>query len=108
MKMMIKTNDQEIQKIIDNNEDLILVFGKGANCGVCHAVEDRINKTFKDKYPNLKIYQLEVDDSPEFRGQHLIFAVPTILVFDRTKEIHRESRIVDFNKLHRLLDLYYS
>lgn len=106
---MIKhTNDQEIQKIIEENKDLILVFGKGTNCGVCHAVEARMNATIVKDYPNLDIYYLEVDKSPNFRGQHLIFAVPTILVFDGNKEIHRESRIVDFAKLERLLGLYFS
>lgn len=105
--MMKHTNDNEIQNIINENKDLILIFGKGTNCGVCHAVEQRINATFFDKYPKLDIYQLEVDISPKFRGQHLIFAVPTLLVFDGNKEIHRESRIVDFGKLQRLLDIYF-
>ncbi|MDY0277508.1 MAG: thioredoxin family protein [Acholeplasma sp.] len=105
--MIHYTDDNKIQNIIDNNEKLIIVFGKGENCGVCHAVEDRVNRTIALQYPDLDIFYLTIDNSPTFRGQHLIFTVPTLLVFDRNKEIHRESRIIDFSRLERLLSLYF-
>lgn len=99
--------DNEIQGVIENNEDLILVFGKGINCGVCHAVEHRVNTDLLKKFPKLKVYYLTVEESPQFRGQHLIFTVPTLMLFDRSREVHRESRIVDFTKLERVLDIYF-
>ncbi|HKL95339.1 MAG TPA: thioredoxin family protein [Haploplasma sp.] len=105
---MIKyQTDKTIKDIIANNEkdNIIMVFGKGTNCSVCHAIEDRVNKTFPDLYPNLPIHFINIDDSPSFRGQHLIFSVPTLLIFEGSKEVHRESRIVDFNKLYKVLDL---
>lgn len=105
--MINYVKDHEIGDIINNNDDLIMVFGKGTNCSVCHAVEDRVNKILSPKYPKLKIYYLEVDESPTFRGQHLIFTVPTILLFENNKEIHRESRIIDFTRLERILKLYF-
>lgn len=106
---MIKyINENELTDILNNNTKLIMVFAKGINCSVCHAVEDRINKTYPNKFNELDIYYLVVEENPNFRGQHLIFSFPTILLFDRNKEIHRESRIIDFNKMERLINLYYS
>lgn len=104
---MIKyVTDNEIENIINENKDLIMVFGKGIDCSVCHAVENRVNNDLVKKYPNLKVYYVTVEESPIFRGQHLIFAVPTLLLFDRDKEVLRESRIIDFTKIERTLNIF--
>lgn len=106
---MIKyINEKELEKVLKNNDELIMVFGKGINCGVCHAVENRINQTYPDKYPTLKIYYLIVEENPLFRGTHLIFSVPTIMLFDGSKEIARESRIIDFRRLEKPLNMYFN
>ncbi|HHW79174.1 MAG TPA: thioredoxin family protein [Acholeplasmataceae bacterium] len=106
--IMIKYIDETILKtVLDSNDKLILVFAKGINCGVCHAVEARINQTYPSKHNKLDIYYLTVEENPKFRGEHLIFTFPTILLFDGKKEIHRESRIIDFNKLDRIISNYY-
>jgi len=105
---MIKyINDEKLEKVLNENEKLIMVFGKGENCSVCHAIEDRINKTYPEKYKDLDIYYLTIEESPNFRGQHLIFTAPTLLLFDKNKEIHRESRIVDFSRMERILNIYF-
>ena len=106
---MIKyVTDNEIENIINENKDLIMVFGKGIDCSVCHAVENRVKNKIEKKYPNLKVYYVTVEESPIFRGQHLIFAVPTLLLFDRDKEVLRESRIIDFTKIERTLNIFNS
>ena len=106
--MINYTTDEKIQGIIENNEKLIMVFGKGDQCSVCNAVENRVNTQLTKKYPELEVHYVQVDDSPSFRGQHLVFAVPTLILFDGDKEIHRESQIVDFTRLERLLHIYFS
>lgn len=105
---MIKyINEQELKEVLNTNDDLIMVFGKGINCSVCHAIENRINSTYPNKYPNLNIYYVTVEENPLFRGEHLIFTTPTIMLFHNNKEIHRESRIIDFRRMERTLDLFF-
>ena len=104
IKMIKFVNDQEIKEIIANNQKPILVFGKGSNCGVCDAAEFRINNILSKKFPDLDIYYVDLDKNPLFRGQYLIFSVPTILVFENDKEFHRESRIVDFYRLEMAIN----
>lgn len=105
---MIKyIKDNELENVLNENDKLIMVFGKGEKCSVCHAIEHRINNTYPNKYKDLDIYYLTIEESPNFRGQHLIFTSPTLLLFDGKKEIHRESRIVDFTRMERLLNLYF-
>ena len=104
--MIRYVNDIEIKKILDDNQELIMVFAKGLNCGVCQAAEFRINNILAKKYPFLKIYYINIDENPLFRGQHLIFTFPTIMLFDSGSEVHRESRIIDFYKLETAINAF--
>lgn len=106
---MIKyVNDLEISDIIANNNKIILVFGKGINCGVCHSVEARVNSNLLQQFPDLDIYYITVEENPMFRGQYLIFSFPTLMIFDGNREVHRESRIIDFKRLENVLNLYFN
>lgn len=105
---MIKdVNDLEIKEILENNNNIIMVFVKGNDCGVCQAAEFRINNIMAKKFPKLKIYYLDITENPLFRGQHLIFTIPTILIFDKDKEILRESRIINFYNIEKLLKIAF-
>jgi hypothetical protein len=63
-------------------------------------------KVFMNDYPSIPAYELYLEDVEMFQGQQLVFTVPTILVFSEGKEILRESRFIDFEKIKRLFDLY--
>ncbi|MDY0278677.1 MAG: hypothetical protein RBQ97_11405, partial [Acholeplasma sp.] len=63
-------------------------------------------KVFMEDYPSIPSYQLYLEDVELFQGQHLVFTVPTIIVFSESKEILRESRFIDFEKIQRLFNLY--
>jgi len=58
------------------------------------------------EYEKIPSYQVYLDDVSLFQGQHLVFTVPTILVFSQGREILRESRFIDFEKIKRLFDIY--
>lgn len=78
------------------NEDTIL-FIKSRNCGVCDVLYPII-KNIADKY-NVDFIKIYVEDFKELSGQYMVFTVPTVLVFNYTKEMLRESRFVNHNKI---------
>lgn len=104
---MIKyIGENEFENILSFNDKLILVFGKGVNCTVCAAIEDRINKTLQPKFPDLDIYYLVLDENPNFTGHHHIFSYPTLMLFDHSDEIHREEQVIDFERLENKIAHY--
>lgn len=96
-------------KDMDNiiNRDLVIIIAKTKNCSVCKPVAQRLEILLQD-YPNISMYEVYVDELEEFRGQYLVFTVPTVLVFSNGKEILRESRFIEFNNIKRLLSIYTS
>ena len=101
--MKILESIQEIEHVL--NQDFVMVIAKSHTCSACKTILDMMKRSV----PNLDqidIYNIYVDDNDEFRGKHLIFSVPTVLIFSNGKELLRESRYINYDKITRLIDLY--
>jgi thiol-disulfide isomerase/thioredoxin len=103
--MQILPNYETFQTVL--HKPLIVVLAKTENCSVCKPVLARLTQLLT-KFPDVPAYQIDVERIETFRGQHLVFTVPTVMIFELGKEILRESRFVDFAKIERLLELYTS
>jgi late competence protein required for DNA uptake (superfamily II DNA/RNA helicase) len=75
-----------------------IVIAKTHGCSVCLPVTMRLYEIM-ESYPSIPIFELYIEDVPEFRGQYLVFTVPTIILFYEGKEILRESRFIDWHNL---------
>lgn len=95
----LKNYDQVKAKIALDNA---VIIAKTQGCNVCMPVTLRLSEMIK-AYPTIPVSEVYIEDVPEFRGQHLVFTVPTIIVFFEGKEIHRESRFIDWEKLDSIL-----
>lgn len=87
------------------NKPLTLVLAKTHPCSVCKNTLDYL----KAQVPKLKamnIVEIYIDDHDEFRGKFMIFTVPTVMVYSEGKELLRESRFIDAQKINRLVDMF--
>ncbi|MDD3478600.1 MAG: thioredoxin family protein [Candidatus Izemoplasmatales bacterium] len=99
---------QSYQEFLDLSQAPLSVFiAKTKMCSVCVPISAKL-ETFMKDYPEIPMYQIYLEDVLEFQGQQLIFTVPTIVFFSEGKEILRESRFIDFDKMERLLEIYQS
>ncbi|AMD95179.1 thioredoxin family protein [Leptotrichia sp. oral taxon 847] len=87
------------EKLIEviNNEKLFLLYISSPTCGVCKADFPKIKKIAEKE--NIKSYKIDITKVKKAAGQLLLFSVPAVLLFYETKEIHRQSRIIDFEEL---------
>ena len=103
--MNLIQNMKETDKVI--NKDFVMVIVKTHTCTIC----DTMLNTLQHNVPNLEkieIHNIYIDDVDEFRGQHTIFSVPSVLIFSEGKELLRESRYINYSKIQRLIELYTS
>ena len=88
-------------------QDFVMLVAKTKQCSACAMIVPHL----KQKIHNLDTfenYQIYVDEMDAFRGKHVIFSVPTVLIFSKGKEILRESRFINIDKINRLIDAYFS
>lgn len=101
--MNVLTSYPEIETTIQ--KDFVMILAKSHTCSACQS----LLTSLEHNVPNLSdidIYSVYIDDMDKFRGDHLIFSVPTVLIFSNGKELLRESRYINYDKIQRLIDLY--
>ena len=84
-------------------QSMVVLHFSSPLCGVCHATWPRtlaLANTWQ--WP---VINIGVDAQPAVAAQRLVFTVPTILVLLDGREILRESRFIDFDRLARILEL---
>jgi thioredoxin-like negative regulator of GroEL len=96
----------EIYKAIQPEQKPVVLYFTTTTCNVCKSVFPRLEELMQ-AYPQ-KFYKIDAEQFPELAGQNRVFTVPTILVFAEGKEVLRESRFIDFNKIQRILELINS
>lgn len=100
---MIKTIKNMKEWEIISKQDTVLVIVKGHRCPVCKPISEKL-ENFMASYPTIPYYEIYGEDVLEFSGQYLIFTVPTIVIFYQGKEVLRESRFVNFDKIEKQLN----
>lgn len=86
----------DVQNLLENNA-IVLILASTENCSVCTAVAPRI-ETIAAKH-TLVVHTVKIEKVPMFAGQAGVFTAPTLLLYHRGREYHRQSRFIDFQAL---------
>lgn len=94
---MNKKHIDEIHTEIAENKCVVLMLST-EDCGVCTVIKPRL-KAILEPYNNVKDIYSSIDIFPELSGEFMVFTVPTIILLVEGREVHRESRFIDFKRL---------
>ncbi|MFJ6193221.1 thioredoxin family protein [Bacillus thuringiensis] len=95
---------EEIATYIEEQQ-LVLLFIKTENCGVCDVMLRKVNCVLEN-YDYVEKIEILLQDMQEIGGRYAVFAGPTILLFYNGKEILRESRFISLENLERTIQLF--
>ncbi len=94
---------EDIKKVI--NKDLVMIIAKSHTCSSCSTIANIMDNNM-NHFDKIDKYNVFVDDLDQFRGEYLIFSVPTVLIFSEGKELLRQSRYFDYEKIDRLIEMF--
>lgn len=95
-----------LKNAIENNA-VVLVYFSAPYCNVCKVLKPKIIELFV-KYPEVKIFYVDLEQLKEASGIYSVFSLPTILVFIEGKEYLRESRNISLFEFEEKVQRYYS
>lgn len=81
---------------------LVVVLAKTTGCGVCEDVKEQLQE-LAILHPQIPFLTIDLMQNPKFRGEYLVFTAPTIIIFSRGKEIARESRFINFERINQII-----
>ena len=93
----------EINEVL--KKEFVMIIAKSHTCSACMTIQNVLSQNIKN-LDQIEIYNIYIDDVDEFRGEHLIFSVPTVLIFSEGKELLRESRYINYAKIERLIEMF--
>jgi thioredoxin 1 len=83
---------------------MMLVYFSTPQCNVCKVLRPKVEALLED-YPAVEFLYVDSTTHPEASGQHLVFAVPTIVLFMDGREVRRFGRTLAMEDLDRALSL---
>lgn len=101
-KEIIIESMEQLNSFLDTQATNILYFDTNS-WGVGKAIFPRLMNLAREYL--LDVLTIDIDNQAMIKGQHLVFAAPTVLIIKDKKEILRESKFIDFKKVSRILDL---
>lgn len=100
----------EFQQLLQQNAITVGYFST-ESCNVCKVLRPQVRQIC-DKFDNVHFEYVDVEKSPELRGQYLVFSVPTIIIFIEGREHKRLNRYMslqDFeDELARMAEILNS
>ena len=97
---------QMSQKFIEQQiagEKLLIVYFSFPACNVCKVIRPKV-EALLENYPQVKFTYINTEKEREIAGQNSVFAVPTIILFNKGKELHRWSRNFSLSEIETELD----
>lgn len=85
---------------------LMLLYCSQPSCNVCKSLLPKVEDLLKE-YKKISSLYVNLEDIPEFAGQHTVFSIPTILFFIDGKEHFRLVRTFGLNELEDKIKKIY-
>jgi thioredoxin-like negative regulator of GroEL len=88
--------------------EAVAVYFAGADCGVCHVLEPKVQALLSEHYPRIAFGRVATEQAGELAAQQSVFAVPTLLFFFDGRESFRYARNFSLGEVERDIDRPYN
>ncbi len=104
--MKIIQSEVDFKELIRTHKGVLFYFAT-ISCSVGEALEPKVQKLLKEKYPKLVYCSIDMNMAAELSATHQVFVEPTILLFVEGKEYLRKSRHIGLGELDMAISRIY-
>lgn len=83
----------------------LLVYYSTPDCSVCKVLRPKVEELLTS-WPQVEFLYIDTTRFPAAAAQHLVFAVPTLLLMKEGRELRRFSRTISMEALRAALDVF--
>jgi thioredoxin 1 len=101
---MSATHKKETFAEILNGETPVLVDFTATWCGPCKMMKPVLEELHQRKGEQVRIIKIDIDQSPAAANAFQVQSVPTLILFQKGKQLWRQSGIMQVNSLEKVID----
>lgn len=101
---MPTTHKKETFAEILNGETPVLVDFTATWCGPCKMMKPVLEELHHRKGEQLRIIKIDIDQSPAAAQAYQVQSVPTLILFQKGKQLWRQSGLMQVNSLEKVID----
>jgi len=105
-QLQIIESIEEAEIIISKNEAVLFYFSTNS-CVVGEALLPKVSTLIQEKFPEIKVFNIDLNFSPKLAAHFNAFIEPTILVFFDRKEFIRKIRNIGIFELEQAIERPY-
>jgi len=84
----------------------VLVDFKADWCGPCKTMIPILKEVKKQLKDSVAILKIDVDKNPEVAAKYQIRGVPTLMIFKESKQVWKQSGVVQANQLIEIINSF--
>ena len=85
---MLKVNKQNFDKVVLQNDKLVVVDFFATWCGPCQMLSPVLEE-LSQELTNVEIVKVDVDEAPELAEKYGVFSIPNVVMIKNGQEVDR-------------------
>lgn len=77
------------------------IYFYGDNCNVCLALRPKIYQLLKEKFPQVKGYQIDAEKETQTCAHFSVFNIPVLIVYFEGREFKRYGRFASLSEMEQ-------
>ena len=69
-----------------------LQYFTGKTCSVCQVLKPKLLQAVLEKFPEVNIHVVDIEEEPEVAGQAMVFTLPAVILKSNDREMFRFAR----------------
>ena len=101
---IVSADDADFRQVIDSSKIPVVLDLWAPWCGPCRTLSPALETLAKERAGKLKLVKVNVDNAPMTQAHFQVQSIPTLIVFDKGKQVSRQSGALPLNQLRSWVD----
>ena len=93
------------EQLLDNQS--VALYFTSPECSVCKVLKPKVRELINQKFPEMKLYFIDIAENPKTAAEFQVFTVPVILIYFEGREYIRKVRNIGIIELEKEISRPY-